>query len=57
MLIDSNVELCARHKLSEEEFNTAILSILLSSMRASGVKCHNLADGDGVCVLSVTRYE
>ncbi|AWD92274.1 hypothetical protein HOT14_gp74 [Escherichia phage vB_EcoS_IME347] len=57
MLIDSNVELCARHKLSEEEFNTAILSLLLSSMRASGAKCHNLADDDGICILSATRYE
>lgn len=56
MLIDRNVEFCATHQLTEDEFNTALMSLLLTSMLASGETCHNLADSDGVCVLSVTRY-
>lgn len=57
MLIDQNVEFCARNGLSQDEMNTAILSLLLTIMRAEGSTGHNLADKDGVCVLSVTRYE
>lgn len=57
MLIDRNVELCARHQLTKEEFEQGLLSLLLTSMRVSGDTEHNLCDQNGELMMHVQRYK
>lgn len=57
MLIDQNVESCARMQLTKEEFEQGLLSLLLTSMRANGDAEHNLCDQNGELMMHVQRYK
>lgn len=56
-VIDSIVECVAVNQISGEGLNCALLSMLTTSMRASGNFEHGLNDEDGVCILHVKLYE
>ena len=56
-VIDSIVECVAVNRISGDGLNFALLSMLTSSMRASGHFEHGLNDDDGVCILHVKLYE
>lgn len=55
--VDEMIRYVQVNQISEDEINLALLKLLLCFMRTQNADGHNLADEDGVCVLSVTRYE
>lgn len=56
VVINEIIRTCAENGISEAGLNTALLSLLHSSMRAAFKDEHNLCDGDGVLILHVKRY-
>lgn len=55
-LIDEMVSYVARNGLTGAELTFALLSLLVSAMRASGEFESGLNDDDGVCVIHAKLY-
>lgn len=57
ILIDEIVKCCVVNGLTDEQVIMALMSILLSAMRAAGRDECQLADGDGECHMVAKRYK
>lgn len=55
-MIDEMIAYAASNGLTADESTYALLSLLMSTMRASGAFEHGLNDDDGVCLLHVKLY-
>lgn len=55
--IDDIVGSIQRCQLSDDEIAFSLMYFIELTMRTQNATGHNLADEDGVCVLSITRYE
>lgn len=57
LLINEIIKGCQFHGVSEDELLIALMSMMYTAMKAGAAEEHQLANGDGECLINVKRYK